>query len=367
MNDLDRLRAWSYCRQHLDRSAPDLMAALERVLAVHSTHPPAPLSLLARTAGFAYDAFDDLVRQKRAISLPAMRGSVHLIPTVFAPWIFAATRAPSRLVTRRFGVDPGDPRAFDDVTRDLLPRLRKPVEGSRIKETLGITDREFLAVRLMSRTGQVVRIPTNPRSDRLLYVATEAWLGAPLESIDPAEARRQLARAYFDAFGPARLKDFAWWFSASLRDARAAVEGLGLAGVGDGLLLPREHETAFRQIEPLDPAAIAILPKWDSYTMGYAPDGRRRFVDDRHLPHAYTTSETKVGATTGDGLPLVLRGGRAVATWSHRFSGKTMTAEVTPFPGESVAETEIAPRFAEIAALFACERLNLVIHPAAAG
>jgi hypothetical protein len=68
MTELEQLRAWSYRRQHLDRSGAGPMAALERVLAVHSTHPPAPLSLLARTRGFDYSAFEEIEREELAVS-----------------------------------------------------------------------------------------------------------------------------------------------------------------------------------------------------------------------------------------------------------------------------------------------------------
>ncbi len=66
--------------------------------------------------------------------------------------------------------------------------------------------------------------------------------------------------------------------------------------------------------------------------MGHAPDGRQRLVDDAYLGLAY--SKGGGGTLAGDGLPLVLRGGRAVASWSHRFDGNRMRVKVTPFePG----------------------------------
>ncbi|CAN5538044.1 winged helix DNA-binding domain-containing protein [soil metagenome] len=359
VSDLERLRAWSYRRQHLDRSAAGPLAALERVLAVHSTHPPAPLSLLARTAGFDYSEFETLEREKKAVSLPVMRGSVHLLPAGFASAMFAATKAITAQLIKRLGVDPKDGRSFEELREALLPLLARPVEGSKIRETLGITEREFLAIRLMTRSGDVLRISTNPRSDRLMYVATEAWLGVPFKGIDALEGRRWLAGGYFDAFGPARLKDFAWWLGVSQRNARAAVEGVDLVAAGDDLLLPVALEPAYVKTRELDAGSIAIIPKWDCYTMGFAPDGRRRIVDDLHLAQAYTTTETRIGATTGDGHPLILRGGRAVARWSHRFSGKTMSVEVTAFQGESVIREHVEELFQETAILMKCENLKL--------
>jgi hypothetical protein len=83
---------------------------------------------------------------------------------------------------------------------------------------------------------------------------------------------------------------------------------------------------------------VDVLPKWDSYTMGYAPDGRQRFIDDQYLPLAYTSVTGSPGATSGDGLPLVLRRGRTVGTWSHRFDGHKLNVTVCPFEGERISD-----------------------------
>ena len=101
----------------------------------------------------------------------------------------------------------------------------------------------------------------------------------------------------------------------------------------DGLLLLEEDVEAFDGIEPIEPDAVDVLPKWDSYSMGYAPDARQRFIDDRFLSLAYTSVVGSPGATSGDGLPLILKGGRAIGSWSHRFAGSRLVVSVAPFPG----------------------------------
>ncbi|CAN5742621.1 winged helix DNA-binding domain-containing protein [soil metagenome] len=353
------MRTWSFRRQFLLRSAADPLVALRRVIAVHNTHPPAPLSLLARTSGLSYDVFEALEQQRLAISLPVMRGSVHLMATEDAPWIFAATRENGEKLIKRVTSRVGDRRSFDDYRAKLLPMLSDPVPGANIRESLGIDEEEFLAIRLMTRSGEVLRLSTNPRSDRLQYVATEAWLGKPLPKVDRHTALVRLAAAYFDAFGPARVKDFSWWTGLTQQEVKPAIEQLALLDVGDGLLLPPELKPAFKTVEPLEPTSFALLPKWDSYTMGYAPDGRQRFVDDAHASMAYTNKDTRVGATTGDGLPLILQNGRAIASWSHRFSGKKMSVEIALFPGETVDREDVAERFEEVANLMACDTATL--------
>ncbi len=360
MNTLARLTAWSWRRQHLDRSASDLLAALEAVIAVHGTHPPAPLSLLARTPGFEYFAFDRVIQERQAINFATMRGSVHLQPTHFAPNLLAATKSNPAALRKRVGVDDAE---FARLRANLLPKLQQPVAGSGIRETLGISDHEFLAIRMLARAGEVLRIPTAARSDRLQYVATKAWLDDSITEVDPAEARAWLASSYLAAFGPARVSDFAWWVGIAKRDAKTAFDSLELTEIEPARFLPTVLVDDYEQTPALDPGSLAILPKWDSYTMGYAPDGRDRFVAPADLEHAYTTTKTRTGATTGDGFPLILQDGRAVARWSHRFSGQTMTVAIETFPGRTVDLALCEPRFHEIASLMGCTDVTISEHP----
>lgn len=356
MDDLDRIRSWSYRRQHLDRSATDPLSALRDIIAIHGTHPPGPLSLLARTPGFEYETYDAMIHQRQAVNFATMRGSVHLQPTEFAPYLLAATREKPAALRKRLGVDDQELSLLRD---SLLPRLQEPVAGSGIRETLDIDDHEFLAIRMLARAGEVLRISTNPRADRLKYVATESWLGKPMAEVDFSEARSWLAHAYIEAFGPARVADFAWWVGCPKRDAQAAFSTLPITEVTPGLFLRDDLLTEFQATPELDANSTAILPKWDSYTMGFAPDGRDRLVARRHLEHAYTTKSTRKGATTGDGFPLILAGGRAIARWQHRFSSQTMTVSIEIFPGESLDPEPFLPRFEEIALLMNCSNLVL--------
>ena len=227
------------------------------------------------------------------------------------------------------------PRRTQLSGRCVLEAASEPLTPTDLRRALGVgadDDRAYFTMRLMAREGSILRVGTGRvRSDDLRWVSTEAWLGRSLGDGDPDAALARLAAAYLRGYGPARMLDFAWWAGVTRRRASAAIESVDTVAVADDLLLPRDLEPLWRKTVPLDPETIDVLPKWDSYTMGYAPDGRRRFVDDAHLRLAYSTADTKIGATAGDGLPLILRGGRAVATWSHRLSGKAMSVTVSPF------------------------------------
>lgn len=92
----DRARWWSYRRQRLgDDRASDASSALRAVVAVYSAHPTGPLSLQARAASFDAVAFRRLDEERVALRVPAMRGSIHLLPRETAHLAFRVTAFPA--------------------------------------------------------------------------------------------------------------------------------------------------------------------------------------------------------------------------------------------------------------------------------
>jgi hypothetical protein len=98
--------------------------------------------------------------------------------------------------------------------------------------------------------------------------APVVWTVAPAE-IDPAEARRELARRYLHIFGPTTADGFAHWAGVSRRaaaDAFASLEDSLLpvrSPLGDQWLLA-DDEPAMRADETSDEPA-RLLPSGDAY------------------------------------------------------------------------------------------------------
>jgi hypothetical protein len=98
--------------------------------------------------------------------------------------------------------------------------------------------------------------------------APTVWI-VPAPDVDPAEARRELARRYLHVFGPSTAERFGRWAGISARAAATAFEALEGASIrvrsplGDELLLA-DDEPAVRS--PAAPAAPArLLPSGDAY------------------------------------------------------------------------------------------------------
>jgi hypothetical protein len=196
-----------------------------------------------------------------------------------------------------------------------------------MEELIPVDGKLMVAIRVLAYEGIALRVASSIRGDTFQYVAASSWLGEPIAEREADDSLQWLAAEYLRAFGPVRPDDFAWWAGVTKTRARKMVGQLETVDVGYGLLLLEADEDDFWHIDVLEDDEIAILPKWDPYTMGYPAGSRTRFLDDAHLDMAYP----KVRATRGDGAPLILRNGRAVATWGHRFSGDRMSISVTPF------------------------------------
>jgi len=122
---------------------------------------------------------------------------------------------------------------------------------------------------------------------------------------------------YLRAYGPARVEDFAWWAGVAKGAAAKALQPHDAVDLGGGLLLRARDEAAFGRVRPLR-GTVDLLPKWDAYTMAYAPEGRQRFVH----PNVQHLVYTPIGVgLPGDGNPVVLVDGQAVATWTFTLKG----------------------------------------------
>ena len=345
---LTKLRWFSYGRQRLGRAATDAATALRDVVAVYSSHPSAPLSLFARTRELDFAALD---RPERSLRLPAMRGSIHLVPRDSAPELISAPDGAGELSSirlRNFKLTVEDYERYRDT---VLAVAREPLSGKELRERAGVPDEHWQGVLGTMTRDECVLLRVgapSPRSNALRYVACDAALGRPLKRRRQDRALAWLAGEYLRAFGPVRTADFAWWVGATPARAKAALGEHDTVDVGDGLLLRAEDEADFEKTRKPRADRIDVLPKWDCWTMGYAADGRARIVDPQLQDRVYD------GA--GDGMPIVLVNGQAAAAWGSRFKGRRMEIDLDLFdkPGTK-QRAAIEAAFDEVAALLGAD------------
>jgi Winged helix DNA-binding domain len=132
--------------------------------------------------------------------------------------------------------------------------------------------------------------------------APVVW-SVPAPDVDPADARRELARRYLHVFGPSTVERFAAW--AGMRQAPtgtfAALEPELLAvrsPLGDAWLLAGD-EAAVRA-EPAEPAPARLLPSGDAYFLLQGAE-RELLVPDRDRRARLWTPRVWPGAVLADG------------------------------------------------------------------
>src|SRR5262245_34322983 len=295
--DLEQLRAFTYERQRLGRAAPNGTAALKDVIGVYSAHPTAPLSLWARSAKFDGAAF----RRLDALRLPAMRQSIHLLPHKTAHLAFRATPAPAADRAKRMRHFKVSEKRYEELRTKLLKAAADPLTQEELREAAGADAKEIKGVSAqMTRDGELVRVAAGKglRSNELRYRAIT------LDEADGDEALAWLAGEYLRAFGPARVKDFTWWAGVTATRAKAALAEHDTEDL-DGYLIRTQDRRAFEAAKA--PNGVDLIPKWDCYQMGYAPDGRDRFAHPDVVKRCYDFR--------GDGRPVILVGGEAAGTW----------------------------------------------------
>jgi Winged helix DNA-binding domain len=294
---IDQLRAFTYERQRLGQAAPNPARALQDVIAVYSSHPSAPLSLHARTKKMTGVQF----RKLDVLRLPAMRMSIHLLPAKTAHLAFHATPAPPADRKKRMRHFKFTEQRYGELRAQILKAATEPLTLPELRERVGAESNEFKGISAqMTRDGELLRVGAKGlRSNELAYVANE------LEPADADEALAWLAGEYLRAFGPIRVKDFVWWAGVTATRAKQALAAHPTEELDGGLLILAKERNAFEKAAK--PTGVDLLPKWDSYTMGYAPDGRDRFAHPDVVKQCYDFR--------GDGRPVILVDGQAAGTW----------------------------------------------------
>ena len=108
---------------------------------------------------------------------------------------------------------------------------------------------------------------------------------------------------------------------------KAALPAHDTEELDGGLLIRTADLEPFEKARP-PKGAVDLLPKWDAYTMGYAPGGRDRFAHPDVVKQCYDFR--------GDGRPVILIDGQAAGTWEklepHLFD--TVPAKTRKLIGE---------------------------------
>jgi hypothetical protein len=254
-----------------------------------------------------------------------MRGTLHLVAAADARWLIellapkAVSAAAGRF--RALGLDDGLIRRARQTLVEQLEggkRLTRP-SVYRAFERARIPTTEQRGLHLLWRLAHDRLICFGPREGKQqTIVLFDEWL--PAAKRRPRdEALAELARRYFTGHGPATDRDFSWWSGLTLTEARRSIALAGRELTAETILgQPHWSGAAPAGAEPTAARDRAYaLPPYDELMVGYAD--RSAAIDPE------IASRLSAFDVLG---PVVVHGGRLVATWGRRITGRRVRFSV---------------------------------------
>jgi len=297
-------------------SAADVVRHLGAVQA--QEYPVARWSVGQRSRGLSEASVDEALASGEILRTHVLRDTWHLVAAEDIRWLVELTRPRIRrrneVMHRRLGLDARTLVRTDALLVDALAGNRR-LTRAEIRALLrghGIhADGQYLGYVLMHAELELVICSSGLDGKQQTYALLDERVG-PTRPLRGDDALAELTRRYFSGHGPATAKDFAWWGSLTVGDARRGIELAGAALVlteAEG----RDYWSApsSRRARVARPVAH-LLPSYDEYVVGYSesrdlaglrPGGRAR------LEH------------------LVLLDGQVVGSWRRTVTPRVMTIE----------------------------------------
>lgn len=309
-------------RQHLlQRVALDPVTAIERLAGMQAQHSPSPyIGLWSRLHGFEREHLEDSVRRSEVIKATLMRGTLHLVPRQLFPHyrLAGASGYYADVLRRLSGIDAD----LDAIRKAVVAEVRKrPLKRTEVaavvRDQLGAKLPKWaqdapMGLSAISVSADLINLPDDAVFG--YHGGSRYRLPPRHKKVDPAEAKRVVARAYFSAFGPASKADLASWSGATVASFADTLGELGLVSfrAEDGRTLldlpdaPRPDAST--------PAPVRFLPKWDNILLAHAKR-------ERMFPGALRKIVIR---GNGDVLPTFLVDGSVAGTWSVPMRGKAV-------------------------------------------
>jgi hypothetical protein len=318
----DQAAAFRLRRQRLagteKATLPALVRALNGVQA--QVMSAAELALRVRTAGITSQDIHTALWQRRSlVRTSAMRQTLHLLPSSDLSLYIAALR-PSRMGAlmrgiEKFGVTEREVESFNQTVvaalksgprtqRDLTTELRKNA-GKKLRAWM---DEFWSPVRPAMVAGLICYGQEQGREATLLRV--DQWLPGQ-KAVAEEHAKQTLLERYLKAYGPATLKDFAYWSGMPVKEASAVWTSLldhmtEVSLEGQKAFILSQDLKMLGEAEFEEPV-VRLLPYFDMYLLAHA--AKDHLIEPQFYKRVFR-SQWWISQ-------VVLLNGRIIGTWSR--------------------------------------------------
>lgn len=334
-----------YLKSHfLLNKAPqnNLLKVVGEICGLNAQTARAPyLSLWSRIKGFEKDQLTKaFYKDKLLVKTWLMRGTVHIIPV--QDFAFYQKALQRRLVEdwqrilKRHGLGLSAQKrtklhqSILDILeeasltkRELLPEVRYLMKGYSEKEQKIILSR---TLRELSYQGLICHgKPTGSwyhfKENR--FTGIDNWLNRKdFEKMDEMQAKRKLLMKYIHSYGPASIKEFAYWTCLKVTTAREIFEGIKdkmeevkIRDMKGSFLILKKDLDILGEINIKQKLPVRFLPEFDSLLMGH--EDKSRILNEEY--------RKRVFLPLADVGPTILLNGRVVGTWNYKTSSRSFT------------------------------------------
>ena len=313
----EQIHAFRLRRHHLVDPAPaDLVTISGDICGVQAQiMSAAQLQFWARNHAITAAEVNAALWQKRSlVKTSLMRQTLHLVPTQDFPLYIAANRS-ARVkailsVMARFKITRDEADALSGLILETLKAgpaphvaIRSAVQPRVSKRVRAWMDKVSSVVRLPVADGLICYGPGE--GNQATFIRTEQWL--PLQDpVDETEARVELMRRYLRAYGPATLKDFAYWCGLSMADARVVRTLLDAELLEQNGFLILRSDVRTMNAAPVQSSSVHLLPHFDVYLLAHSL--KDHLIDSRFYKRVFR-SQWWIS-------PVVLVDGRIAGVWA---------------------------------------------------
>jgi hypothetical protein len=260
----------------LERKRLSPTAVIERLVGMQAQWPSAPyVGIWTRTTSFRRNALERELAKGTILKANVMRATLHLV-----------TRRDYGLI--RSAMSETNFPWESSVAKRFAPSVRALAAAGPVSaaDALAAFEREHGLTGIEARRAWRA---ARQRAHVLHHHETALWQGRPEgrfvavdepDTHDPTEARAELLRRYFAAFGPASRRDIVQWTMMHVPEIQRALDRLELRRFRDEngrelLDVPRAPLP-----NPEMPAPVRFLPKWDNVLLAFAD--RTRILPEEH-------------------------------------------------------------------------------------
>lgn len=308
--DWEKINCYVLKKQHLINKCNNIVKCIEDIAGLNSITATTPyLSLFNRIKDFKKSMLDEeMYEKKRLYRLRLMRSTLFIVTRDFLPIAYSATIDKTQKIYGRF-------HKYCNISEKELGKLRNEIirileKGERtakeIRKEIG-TDNKNVSPVLRWLMEDIPLIRGRPlgtwKSEQFRYSLVPQSVEL---NMDKKKAKILLIEKFLASFGPATLKDLAWWGGFGKKESRNILKEISTIDVGDGLLLLKKEAKDFDNFK-VDDESLLLMSAFDQYVITYKYSICPRLVTEKNLSNIYNKY--------GELYDPIIRNGRIVGRW----------------------------------------------------